>query len=58
VLQTIQVSSDTSDIGVIDTRRCALDAWVDHRLETLFELDANRVVEASEISSGVLDATV
>ena len=40
----------------LDTRRDVVGDWLEHGLEALLEFDADRVVETSELSLGVLDA--
>jgi hypothetical protein len=46
VFQTVQVLTDPSDARVFPTRRCVLEARIDQGMETLLELDADRVVQA------------
>jgi hypothetical protein len=54
VLQTIQVLTDPSDIGSLDTLCRMVGTRLEQGLEALFEFDAHRVVETSEFSLGLL----
>lgn len=55
-LQTVQVPTDPSHVGVPNARRRVCKVWLKHGLEAFLEFDADRVVKTSELSLGVLDA--
>jgi hypothetical protein len=56
VLQSVQVLTDPSNIGSLHTPCSAIGTPLEHGLEAFLELDADRVVETSKFSLGVLDA--
>jgi hypothetical protein len=45
-----QVLSDPSDVRVLDLPFTALEDRLEHRFETLLELDTHRVIEPSQFS--------
>ncbi len=58
MLQTIQVLTDPSDVGPLDTLRDAVGTREEQGLEVLVQFDAHWVVESSKLSLGVLEAPV
>jgi hypothetical protein len=56
VLKTIQVIEDPSDVGSAGIGCTTVVFLLERRVDALLELDADRVVETSQFSLGVLEA--